>query len=97
MFFVVDKSTETGQGAFFVFRLVACLGTFDKDFFGNTGVRVLPDIYTLDLGILAETKLIFDKFGIQNMEALQINVSKTNKENVFVAQPAPWIITGGAE
>lgn len=54
-------------------------------------------IYTLDLGILAETKLIFDKFGIQNMEALQINVSKTNKENVFVAQPAPWIITGGAE
>ena len=54
-------------------------------------------IYTLDLGILAETKLIFDKFGIKNMEALQISVSKTNKDNVFVAQPAPWIITGAAE
>ncbi len=54
-------------------------------------------IYTLDLGILAETKLIFDKFGINNMEAIQIAVSKTNKNNVFVPQPAPWLITGGVE
>lgn len=54
-------------------------------------------IYTLDLAMLADTKLIFDKYGITNMEALQISVSKTNKDNVFVAQPAPWLITGGIE
>lgn len=54
-------------------------------------------IYTLDLGILAQAKLIFDKLGIKNMEAIQISVSKTNKDNMFVAQPSPWLITGGAE
>ena len=37
-------------------------------------------IYTLDLGILAQAKLIFDKPGIRNMEAIQISVSKTNKD-----------------
>ena len=30
-------------------------------------------IYTLDLGILAQAKLIFDKLGIKNMEAIQIS------------------------
>ncbi len=54
-------------------------------------------IYTLDLGILAQAKLIFDKLGIKNMEAIQISVSKTNKDNMFVTQPSPWLITGGAE
>ena len=54
-------------------------------------------IYTLDLGILADAKNIFDKLGIANMEAIQISVSKTNKNNMFVPQPAPWIITGGME
>lgn len=54
-------------------------------------------IYTLDLGVLANAKLIFDKLGITNMEATQISVSKTNKDNVFVAQPSPWLITGGLE
>ena len=53
--------------------------------------------YTLDLGILAQAKLIFDKLGIKNMEAIQISVSKTNKDNMFVTQPSPWLITGGAE
>jgi precorrin-6Y C5,15-methyltransferase (decarboxylating) len=54
-------------------------------------------IYTLDLGILANAKLIFDKLGIENMEAMQISVSKTNKNNEFVTQPTPWLITGGME
>ena len=54
-------------------------------------------IYTLDLGILAQAKFIFDKLGIKNMEAIQISVSKTNKDNMFVTQTSPWLITGGAE
>lgn len=64
-------------------------------------LKINPDmqfvIYTLDLGILAQAKLIFDKLGIKNMEAIQISVSKTNKDNMFVAQPSPWLITGGAD
>ena len=54
-------------------------------------------IYTLDLSILANCKLIFDKLGIKNFEATQITVSKTNKEHIFVTQPSPWLITGSRE
>ncbi|MBE5922217.1 MAG: Precorrin-6B methylase 2 [Lachnospiraceae bacterium] len=51
-------------------------------------------IYTLELDVLASIKNIFDKFGIRNMDVIQISVSKTNKENMFVSQPAPWLISG---
>ena len=42
----------------------------------------------------ADVANIFDKYGISNMEVLQINVAKTNKDSMFVNQPAPWLITG---
>ena len=51
-------------------------------------------IYTLELNILSGIKPLFDKYGISNMEVLQINVAKTNKDSMFVNQPAPWLITG---
>lgn len=51
-------------------------------------------IYTLELDILSRIKGIFDKFNIGNMEVMQIAVSKTDKNSVFVAQPSPWLITG---
>jgi precorrin-6Y C5,15-methyltransferase (decarboxylating) len=54
-------------------------------------------IYTLDLGILADAKNIFDKLNISNMEAIQISVAKTDKNNMFVTQPSPWLITGGGD
>ena len=70
MFFVVDKSTETCQCSFFIFRLVACLGTFNQDFFGNACIRVLPDIaqayswfYLIDIlsaGTAASESIPFD-------------------------------------
>lgn len=51
-------------------------------------------IYTLELNILSSIKGIFEKYNISNMEITQINVSKTDKNSVFVSQPSPWLITG---
>lgn len=53
-------------------------------------------IYTLELNILADIKNIFEKYNIQNMEAMQISISKTDKNSIFVAQPSPWLISGEA-
>lgn len=51
-------------------------------------------IYTLELDILSGIKDLFTKYGISNMEVMQITVSKTDKNSVFVTQPSPWLITG---
>lgn len=51
-------------------------------------------IYTLELDILSGIKDLFEKYGIGNMEVMQITVSKTDKNSVFVTQPSPWLITG---
>ncbi len=53
-------------------------------------------IYTLELNTLAGIRPLFDKHGINNMEVMQISVSKTNHNSMFVAQPSPWLITGEA-
>lgn len=51
-------------------------------------------VYTLELNVLCEIPKLFEKYGIGNMEAIQISLSKLNSKNVFEAQPAPWIISG---
>lgn len=53
-------------------------------------------IYTLELDILSQIKGIFERNGIQDMEVLQISVSKADKNSIFVAQPSPWLISGRA-
>jgi precorrin-6Y C5,15-methyltransferase (decarboxylating) len=54
-------------------------------------------VYTLELDILADIKYIMGKYGIKATEVMQISVSKTDKNSVFVAQPSPWMITGEVE
>ena len=51
-------------------------------------------IYTLELDILADIKYLMKKHGVDVTEVMQIAVSKVDKNGVFVAQPAPWMITG---
>ncbi len=53
-------------------------------------------IYTLELDILSGIKDLFQKYNIQNMEVLQISVSKLDSKSVFITQPSPWLITGEA-
>lgn len=61
-------------------------------------LNINPDIkfivYTLELDILADIKYIMKKHGVTVTEVMQISVSKTDKNSVFVAQPSPWMVTG---
>lgn len=98
---IIPDMSETSLNSIPVPRLAFIVANHYLESDMERLLRINPNmqfvIYTLDLGILAQTKIIFDKLGIRNMEAIQISVSKTNKDNVFVAQPSPWLITGGVE
>ncbi len=51
-------------------------------------------IYTLDFSVAANMAKTFEKYGIKDMEVIQVSVSKLNAKNTFEQQPAPWIISG---
>jgi precorrin-6Y C5,15-methyltransferase (decarboxylating) len=54
-------------------------------------------IYTLELDMLCNIRNIFEKYGIKNTETVQISISKTDSNSVFVAQPSPWLVSGAVE
>lgn len=53
-------------------------------------------IYTLDFTVAATLPDTFEKYGIKDVEVIQIAVSKLNSKNSFEQQPAPWLISGSA-
>lgn len=63
-------------------------------------LKLNPDmefvIYTLDFKMAANIPQLFEKYGIKDMEMIQVSVSKMNNHNMFQAEPAPWIISGHA-
>ena len=63
-------------------------------------LRVNPQmefvIYTLDFRCAASLPAIFERYGIGEIETIQITVSKLNSKNNFETEPAPWIISGKA-
>lgn len=61
----------------------------------NPNINVV--IYTLDFSVAANMSQVFEKYGIKDMEVIQVSVSKLNHKNSFEQQPAPWIISGKAE
>ena len=58
----------------------------------NTQIRVV--IYTLDFQVAASAATILEKFGIGDVDTIQIAVSRLGSNHAFKQQPAPWIITG---
>ncbi|MDD3165640.1 MAG: precorrin-6B methylase [Oscillospiraceae bacterium] len=53
-------------------------------------------IYTLDFGAVSTLPALFEKYGIGDMEVIQIAVSKLSSKHTFVSEPAPWLISGKA-
>ena len=51
-------------------------------------------VYTLDFAAAAGMGEVFAKYGIRDMETIQITLSKLNAKNSFEQEPAPWIISG---
>ena len=53
-------------------------------------------VYTLDFPCAASMPALFEKYGIGEVEVIQISVSKLNAKRQMVSEPAPWIISGKA-
>ena len=58
----------------------------------NPQIRVV--IYTLDFKVAATAAEILDKYGVTDVDTIQISVSRLGSNNAFKQQPSPWIITG---
>ena len=58
----------------------------------NPQIRVV--IYTMDFQVAASAATILEKFGIGDVDTIQIAVSRLGSNHAFKQQPAPWIITG---
>ncbi len=60
----------------------------------NPGMEFV--IYTLDFRVAASMRDILSRFGMNEVNIIQISVSKLNSKNLFESQPAPWIISAKA-
>ncbi|MBQ4482292.1 MAG: precorrin-6B methylase [Lachnospiraceae bacterium] len=54
-------------------------------------------IYTLDFKMAASMRDILIRYGLNDINIIQIAVSRLTSRNLFENQPAPWIITAAAE
>ncbi len=61
----------------------------------NPKIQVV--IYTLDFQVAANVADVLARFGIHDVETIQIAVSRLSGNHSFKQQPAPWIITGRGE
>ncbi len=50
-------------------------------------------IYTLDFKVAATLTDTLQKFGVSDIETIQVAISKLDSKNTFKQEPAPWIIT----
>lgn len=58
----------------------------------NPHIRVV--LYTLDFQVAAGAADTLHKYGITDVETIQIAVSRLSGSNAFKQEPAPWIISG---
>lgn len=60
----------------------------------NPNINVV--IYTLDFKVAATMPATLEKYGVTDVETIQVSVSTLGSNHAFKQQPAPWIITGRA-
>ncbi len=58
----------------------------------NPKIKVV--IYTLDFQVAAGAAETLGKYGIRDVETIQVSVSRLASNNSFKQEPAPWIIVG---
>lgn len=61
----------------------------------NPKLRVV--IYTLDFQVAAGAAEILGRYGIGDVQTIQVSVSRLSANHSFKQEPAPWIITGRGE
>ncbi|MCC8141306.1 MAG: precorrin-6B methylase [Lachnospiraceae bacterium] len=93
----VDAETMASQPVPSLVFLVASASTEQEiAFFTEQNPNINVVVYTLDFSVAAGIPKLFEKYGIGDIETIQIAVSKLNAKNSFEQEPAPWIISGKA-
>lgn len=80
-----------------VFMVASASMEQELDYLTKLNPQINVVIYTLDFSVAADMHKVFEKYAIKDMEVVQVAVSKLNSKNIFVQEPAPWIITGKAD
>ncbi|MDE5952004.1 MAG: precorrin-6B methylase, partial [Acetatifactor sp.] len=57
----------------------------------NPNINVV--IYTLDFKTAASLPATLNALGLEDVDTIQVSVSKLGSNNTFKTDPAPWIIT----
>jgi precorrin-6Y C5,15-methyltransferase (decarboxylating) len=94
----VGKDTMEGLAIPDVTMLVAS-ASFEQELEYLTSINPKMEfvIYTLDFKAAASMRDILNRYGLNDINIIQIAVSRLTSKNVFENQPAPWIITASAE
>lgn len=77
-----------------VFMVASASMERELEYFTKINPEIHVVLYTLDFQVAASAETILNRFGIGNVDTLQIAVSRLGSNHTFKAQPAPWIITG---
>ena len=80
-----------------VFMVASASMNQELEYFVKKNPNVHVVIYTLDFQVAAGAGEMLSKLGIQDVETIQIGVSRLSANHSFKQQPAPWIITGRGE
>jgi len=80
-----------------VFMVASASMNQELEYFVKKNPNVHVVIYTLDFQVAAGAGEMLSKLGIQDVETIQIAVSRLSANHSFKQQPAPWIITGRGE
>ena len=54
-------------------------------------------IYTLDFRVAANIQGSLQELGFNDIDTIQVSVSKLGSKNTFKQEPAPWIITARSD
>lgn len=80
-----------------VFMVASASMNQELEYFVKKNPNVHVVIYTLDFQVAAGAGEMLSKLGIQDVETIQVAVSRLSANHSFKQQPAPWIITGRGE
>ena len=91
----VDDETLSGLPVPSLTMLVASAST-EQEIRGLRKINPKMEfvVYTLDFRMAAHIPVLFEQYGIKDLEVIQVAVSKLNQNNMLQAEPAPWIISG---
>ena len=80
-----------------VFRVASASMDQELAYLTKKNPQINVVVYTLDFQVAAGAGEMLSKLGIQDVETIQIAVSRLSANHSFKQQPAPWIITGRGE